>query len=48
MNSRRIEKALKWCEANKIKRTEQLSLFAGLKKRKKKLNKKGVIKCVST
>lgn len=36
----RLESALSWCKKNKIKQTEQLSLFAKLKKRKKKLNKK--------
>lgn len=40
MNNKRIEKALKWCEENHIRKTEQLSLFAKLVKRKKKLDKK--------
>jgi len=46
-NNERIQKALDWCKKNKIK-SEQLSLFAKLKKRKKKLDKKGVVRCIST
>jgi len=36
----RLKSALAWCKKNNIKRTEQLSLFAKLKKKKKKLDKK--------
>jgi len=40
MVNERLESALAWCKKNRVKQTEQLSLFAKLKKRKKKLDKK--------
>lgn len=40
MINERLESALAWCKKNNIKQTEQLSLFAKLKKKKKKLDKK--------